>query len=118
MLGSLLSSAMKQRLISFENVTTTPRTYVYYADTLEDLYCFMESEFEWFHREKFDIKVSNSRLSTFNRTMITTEEIPFQFEDLYIKVVPKKKKFSRIPGEILEKIYPTGLLGCGEGAHG
>lgn len=106
---------MKQRLISLENISTSPRTFVYHADTLEDLYCFMEGEFYWFSREKFEIKVSPTRMGSLLRKFIEGETIPSEFEDLYIKVVSRKS----IPKcvEISEKIYPTGLLECGKTAY-
>ena len=106
---------MRQRLITFENVTTTPRTFVYYADTLEDLYSFMECEFLWFTREKHGIQVSWTRYGSLSRKFIQGDVIPEMYEDLYIKVVPKRKEEMR--GEISQNIYPTRLVGCGETAH-
>ncbi len=108
------TDGMKQRLISFENVTTTPRTFVYYAETLEDLYSFMECEFLWFNREKHDIRVSWTRYGSLSRKFIQGDVIPDVYEDLYIKVVPRENKPCV---EISEKIYPTCVLECGRTVH-
>lgn len=106
---------MKQRLVSLENVTTVPRTFVYYADTLEDLYYFMEQEFYWFNREKFEIKVSNKRMNSIGRKFIVEDVIPYEFEDLYIKLILRKTLARCV--ENSEKINTRSLVGCGAGLH-
>ncbi len=76
----------KQRLISFDNISTQPRTFVKYIETMDDLYSFMESNFTWFNREKYIIQASPTRIGSFDRKYICEGTIPHTFEDLYIKI--------------------------------
>ncbi len=81
---------MNQRLVCFDNVDVKPRTCVLYADTINDLYSFMENTFAWFNKERLEIQVSGTRMGTFGRQYLRGDTISRGIEDLYIKVVVKK----------------------------
>ncbi len=81
---------MKQRLVCFDNIQTEPRTFVMYAENMEDLYSFMESSFHWFDRKRFEIHVSERRIGSFGREYVKGDILP-KTEDLYIKVGIRQK---------------------------